>query len=133
MKRKLDTIPPTPSLKADDIAERLRTQRKKHKLIQEDLAEMFGITRSGYASMETGRHFPSLPYIVLLQEFYAKKHNDYRSMDWWIYGKDPGVSQSESMKELSALKEENKLLKSNIVTLEKLVRMYETNSEEKQG
>lgn len=53
------------------LAERLRELRKLHKLKQKDVADLLGITESGYGYYEQDRNKPSIEALKIL----AKKYN----------------------------------------------------------
>lgn len=52
------------------FSERIKEERKRRKLTQEDIAEQLGITRSAYTLYETGKTQPSLETAVKLADIF---------------------------------------------------------------
>ena len=52
------------------FAERIKEERKRRKLTQEDIAAQLGITRSAYTLYETGKTQPSLETAVKLADIF---------------------------------------------------------------
>lgn len=52
------------------IGENLKNVRKKHKLTQQDIANVLGIDRSTYTFYETGKTSPSISTVYKLAEIY---------------------------------------------------------------
>ncbi len=52
------------------LAERLRELRKLHKLKQKDVADILGMTESGYGYYEQGRNKPSIESLQILAKKY---------------------------------------------------------------
>lgn len=58
------------------LAERLRELRRLHKLKQKDIADILGITESGYGYYEQGRNKPSIESLQILAKKYDVKLED---------------------------------------------------------
>lgn len=52
------------------FSERLKDERKKARLTQEDVAKMLGITRPAYTQYETGKTQPSLETAAKLADIF---------------------------------------------------------------
>lgn len=52
------------------LKKRLKELRKEKGLYQKDIAEILGITKTGYASYEQGISKPSIDYLLILASFY---------------------------------------------------------------
>ncbi len=58
------------------IKNKLREIRKQRGLSQEELADAFGVSRQSIISLEQGKHFPSLPLIANMCQFFNSAFED---------------------------------------------------------
>lgn len=82
--------------------------RKKHDLIQDDLADYIGIKRASYSGVERGTFGPGPNFIISVCNFYKEK-GELLTTDY-LYGLDQTVGAKlgdEERREMKRLKEEN--------------------------
>lgn len=82
--------------------------RKKHDLIQDDLANYIGIKRASYSGVERGTFGPGPNFIISICKFYREK-GELITTDY-LYGLEetPGAKLGdEERKEMKRLQEEN--------------------------
>ncbi len=82
--------------------------RKKHDLIQDDLANFIGIKRASYSGVERGTFGPGPNFIISVVKFYKEK-GELLTTDY-LYGLEETVGAKlgdEERREMKHLKEEN--------------------------
>ena len=63
-------IIPSEDLFYRDLGERIKSERLKRKVSQEELAEKLGLTRASVINLEKGRHRPSVYQVILISSYF---------------------------------------------------------------
>lgn len=97
---------------------RLLTLRNKYNLTQKQISDELGITAGAFSGIERGANPPSRSQVCAIQQYFAKQHNEFRLLDWWIYGSDIKTSTQE----LEQLKKDVRNLEEVISAKDELVK-----------
>lgn len=97
-----------------EIGQRVRHIRGSR--TQEDFAALVGVTRANLASVETGRSFPGLLFLVNLA------HTCAVSLDWLLLGKSSAASEAEGQIILEVTPEDDEELAEMLALLWEMAR-----------
>jgi len=60
-----------------EIADRIKTERLKKRITQEDLGEVLELSRASVINLEKGRHRPSIYQLILISRFLKVDYNRF--------------------------------------------------------
>lgn len=100
---------------------RLLTLRNKYNLTQRQVADEIGLTAGAFSGIERGANPPSRSQVCTIQQYFAKEHNEFHLLDWWVYGSDIKTSTQE----LEQLKKDIQNLKEVIAAKDELIKSKE--------
>lgn len=125
------------SLNVSQVGQKLKSLRKQHNFVQDDIARFLGVTRSAYASIERGTYGTRVEVLAKIILFYAKHEielfmEELIGLDEFLKPRriTPGISVKlremellieSKTKELEAVTSEKKTLEKANAQMEKML------------